>query len=178
VHRQAPDSLFTNYRRAALTLEDFQAVRQKTHFEAAQARFSGSLQVFGAVPVLALLAGAWARTLLIRSVVRPVDRVIHFFDRIASGDLVKAPCTLIPCASVSGPDYPPAAASALWAVKGNGAPYARLSRISCASTRRRKRRYRGWRRSNAYSLKAAARLNNRAENSVTPRASANPQRLR
>ncbi|SIT47828.1 Methyl-accepting chemotaxis aspartate transducer [Paraburkholderia piptadeniae] len=87
VHRQAPDSLFTDYRHAALALEDFQSQQQKMHFESAEVRFYRLLQVFGVVLALALLAGAWARSLLIRSIVRPIDRAIRHFDRIASGDL-------------------------------------------------------------------------------------------
>ncbi|WP_242540527.1 Tar ligand binding domain-containing protein [Trinickia mobilis] len=59
--RQAPDAVFTDFKQAALALEDFQVQHQKARFEAAQQRFTLLLGLFGAVACAAIALGLFAR---------------------------------------------------------------------------------------------------------------------
>ncbi|CAE6839289.1 methyl-accepting chemotaxis protein [Paraburkholderia haematera] len=88
--RQAPDTLFSDYRSAELALEDFQAEQQKASFASAQRHFHMLLWLFGAIGSAAIVLGLFARFALAASIVRPIDRAIHHFERIAAGDLTSA----------------------------------------------------------------------------------------
>ncbi|MFM0732629.1 methyl-accepting chemotaxis protein [Paraburkholderia sediminicola] len=88
--RQAPDTLFNDYRSAELALEDFQAEQQKASFASAEQHFHMLLWLFGAIGTAAIVLGVFARLALIASIVRPIDQVIRHFERIAAGDLTSA----------------------------------------------------------------------------------------
>ncbi|MFL9868511.1 methyl-accepting chemotaxis protein [Paraburkholderia fungorum] len=88
--RQAPDTLFSDYRSAELALEDFQAEQQKARFASAQQHFHMLLWLFSAIGSAAIVLGVFARFALTASIVRPIDAAIHHFERIAAGDLTSA----------------------------------------------------------------------------------------
>lgn len=88
--RQAPDTLFSDYRSAELALEDFQAEQQKASFASAEQHFHMLLWLFGAIGTAAIVLGVFARFALMASIVRPIDQVIRHFERIAAGDLTSA----------------------------------------------------------------------------------------
>ncbi|RKE38365.1 methyl-accepting chemotaxis sensory transducer with TarH sensor [Paraburkholderia sp. BL23I1N1] len=92
--RQAPDTLFADYRNAALALEDFQAEQQKARFASAQQDFHRLLWLFGAIGSAAMILGFFARSGLTNSIVRPIDAAIRHFERIAAGDLASEIATL------------------------------------------------------------------------------------
>ncbi|MGP8437879.1 methyl-accepting chemotaxis protein [Paraburkholderia fungorum] len=92
--RQAPDTLFSDYRSAELALEDFQAEQQKASFASAEQHFHMLLWLFGTIGTAAIVLGVFARFALMASIVRPIDQVIRHFDRIAAGDLTSAIDTL------------------------------------------------------------------------------------
>jgi len=85
--RQAPDAVFTEFKQAALALEDFQVQQQKARFEAVQKHFMLLLWLFGAICCAAVALGLFARFVLAASIVRPINAAIHHFERIATGDL-------------------------------------------------------------------------------------------
>ena len=84
--RQAPDTLFSDYRNAALALEDFQAEQQKARFATAEQHFHILIWLFGAIGSVAIILGLFARSTLTNSIVRPIDAAIRHFERIAAGD--------------------------------------------------------------------------------------------
>ncbi|HKT65844.1 methyl-accepting chemotaxis protein [Burkholderia sp. 22313] len=92
--RQAPDTLFSDYRSAELALVDFQAEQQKARFVSAQQHFHLLLWLFGAIGTAAVVLGVFARFALTASIVRPIDQAIHHFERIAAGDLTSTIDTL------------------------------------------------------------------------------------
>ncbi|TKC82998.1 HAMP domain-containing protein [Trinickia terrae] len=85
--RQAPEAVFSDYKHAALALEDFQIQHQKARFESAQQNFHGLLWLFGAIGAAAIALGLFARYALTASIVKPINAAIHHFERIAAGDL-------------------------------------------------------------------------------------------
>ncbi|MFP3565177.1 HAMP domain-containing protein [Paraburkholderia sp. SIMBA_030] len=85
--RQAPDAVFSDYRNAALALEDFQIAQQRARFESAQRHFHLLVGLFGSVGFAAVVLGLFARFVLTASIVRPINSAIHHFERIAAGDL-------------------------------------------------------------------------------------------
>jgi methyl-accepting chemotaxis protein I, serine sensor receptor len=87
IERQAPETLFSDYKKAAQQLEKFQVQAQKAHFEAAQKRFHGLLVLFAVVGIGSLVLSLLARGVLSASVVKPIAAVIEHFERIAAGDL-------------------------------------------------------------------------------------------
>lgn len=92
--RQAPDTLFSDYRRAVLALEDFQAEQQRSRFVSAQQHFYMLLWLFGAIGSAAVVLGLVARFMLTASIVRPINQAICHFERIAAGDLTSTIDTL------------------------------------------------------------------------------------
>ncbi|CAE6890055.1 methyl-accepting chemotaxis protein [Paraburkholderia domus] len=92
--RQAPDTLFSDYRNAVRALEDFQAEQQRARFVSAQQRFHILLWLFGAIGSAAMILGLVARSALTNSIVRPIDAAIRHFERIAAGDLASEIATL------------------------------------------------------------------------------------
>ncbi|RKF35666.1 methyl-accepting chemotaxis protein [Paraburkholderia fungorum] len=92
--RQAPDTLFSDYRSAALALEDFQANQQQARFASAQQHFHMLLWLFGAIGSASIVLGVFARFALTASIVRPINQAIQHFERIAAGDLTGAIDTL------------------------------------------------------------------------------------
>ncbi|WP_211634896.1 Tar ligand binding domain-containing protein, partial [Paraburkholderia nemoris] len=92
--RQAPDTLFSDYRNAVRALEDFQAEQQRARFVSAQQRFHMLLWLFGAIGSAAMILGLVARSALTNSIVRPIDAAIRHFERIAAGDLASEIATL------------------------------------------------------------------------------------
>ncbi len=87
IERQAPEALFSDYKKAAQKLEQFQVQAQKAHFEAAQKRFHGLLALFAVVGIASLVLSLLARGVLSASIVKPIAAVIEYFERIAAGDL-------------------------------------------------------------------------------------------
>jgi methyl-accepting chemotaxis protein-1 (serine sensor receptor) len=85
--RQAPDAVFSDYKRAELALENFQVRHQETHFESAQDHFRLLCWVFAAIGLVALALGLFTRFMVTASIVRPINAAIHHFERIAAGDL-------------------------------------------------------------------------------------------
>ena len=85
--RKAPDTVFNDYRGAALALEEFQVAQQKAHFGSAQQHFHLLVWLFAAIGFAAITLGLFARFALTASIVRPIDAAIHHFERIAAGDL-------------------------------------------------------------------------------------------
>ena len=92
--RQAPDTVFSDYRRATLALEDFQVEQQKARFGLAQQHFHLLVWLFGAIGFAAITLGLFARFVLMASIVRPIDATIHHFEHIAAGDLTSPVDTL------------------------------------------------------------------------------------
>jgi methyl-accepting chemotaxis protein len=87
IERQAPDTLFSDYKQAARQLEAFQTGAQKAHFDAAERRFHGLCLVFAVVGFGALVLALFARSVLSMSIVKPITVAIDHFERIAAGDL-------------------------------------------------------------------------------------------
>nr|WP_274389529.1 methyl-accepting chemotaxis protein [Paraburkholderia tagetis] len=85
--RQAPETVFSDYKRAALALEDFQIQRQKALFESARQNYLLLLWMFGAIGAAALGLGLFARHALTVLIVKPINAAIHHFERIEAGDL-------------------------------------------------------------------------------------------
>ncbi|HKT98901.1 MAG TPA: methyl-accepting chemotaxis protein [Paraburkholderia sp.] len=85
--RQAPETVFSDYRRAARALEDFQIQHQKALFESAQQNYLRLLWLFGAIGAAAIGLGLFARHALTTSIVKPINAAIRHFERIEAGDL-------------------------------------------------------------------------------------------
>jgi methyl-accepting chemotaxis protein len=92
--RQAPDTVFIDYSRATLALEDFQVEQQKMRFGSAQQHFHLLVWLFGTIGFAAITLGLFARFVLTASIVRPIDAAIHHFERIAAGNLTSPVDTL------------------------------------------------------------------------------------
>ncbi|MGG1946980.1 methyl-accepting chemotaxis protein [Trinickia sp. NRRL B-1857] len=87
IERQAPETRFTDYQRAALGLMNFQVQAQKQHFEAARERFHALLWLFAVVGCGSLACAMLARGVLHGAIVKPIGAAVDHFERIASGDL-------------------------------------------------------------------------------------------
>jgi methyl-accepting chemotaxis protein len=85
--RQAPEAVFSDYKSAQLALENVQVQRQKARFSQAQEHFHLLCWVFGAIGLVAVVLGLFARFMLTASIVRPINAAIQHFERIAAGDL-------------------------------------------------------------------------------------------
>ncbi|SIT43829.1 Methyl-accepting chemotaxis aspartate transducer [Paraburkholderia ribeironis] len=85
--RQAPDAVFSDYKRAELALENFQVQHEETRFKSAQQHFRLLCWVFAAIGLVALVLGLFTRFMVAASIVRPINAVIQHFERIAAGDL-------------------------------------------------------------------------------------------
>ncbi|SEA04060.1 methyl-accepting chemotaxis protein [Paraburkholderia sartisoli] len=85
--RQAPDTVFSDYKSAQLALENVQLQQQKARFDLAQAHFHLLCWVFGAIGLVAIALGLFARFMVTASIVRPINAAIQHFERIATGDL-------------------------------------------------------------------------------------------
>ncbi|MDH6153272.1 methyl-accepting chemotaxis protein-1 (serine sensor receptor) [Paraburkholderia sp. WSM4179] len=91
---QAPDAVFSDYNSAQLALENVQMQQQKARFNLAQAHFHLLCWVSGAIGVVALALGLFARFMVTASIVRPINAAIRHFERIAAGDLTGQIATL------------------------------------------------------------------------------------
>lgn len=85
--RQAPDAVFSDYKSAQLALENVQAQQQKARFESAQRNFQQLCWLFGAIGLVVIALGLFARFMVTASIVRPINAAIQHFERIAAGDL-------------------------------------------------------------------------------------------
>ena len=94
LERQAPESIFDDYKQASLKLMNFQVQAQKLHFAGAQARFHNLLWLFGIVGVCALGFAVLTRGMLRAAVIRPIGAAVEHFERIATGDLTSRIDTL------------------------------------------------------------------------------------
>ena len=94
IERQAPESIFDDYKQASVKLMDFQVQAQKLHFAAAQARFHGLLWLFGIVGLAAIAFAVRTRGMLRAAVIRPIGAAVEHFERIAAGDLTSTIDTL------------------------------------------------------------------------------------
>ncbi|WP_233804639.1 methyl-accepting chemotaxis protein [Paraburkholderia sp. HP33-1] len=85
--RQAPDAVFSDYKRAELALENLLVRHQEARFTSAQQHFRLLCWVFAAIGLVALMLGLVTRFMVTTSIVRPINAVIQHFERIAAGDL-------------------------------------------------------------------------------------------
>ncbi|MGF6970146.1 methyl-accepting chemotaxis protein-1 (serine sensor receptor) [Paraburkholderia sp. WC7.3g] len=85
--RQAPDAVFSDYKRAESALQNLQMQREETRFKSAQQHFRLLCWVFAAIGLVALVLGLFTRFMVKASIVRPINAVIQHFERIAAGDL-------------------------------------------------------------------------------------------
>ncbi|MFB9121874.1 HAMP domain-containing protein [Paraburkholderia dipogonis] len=85
--RQAPEAVFSDYRNAQFALENVQVQQQKARFNQAQEHFHLLCWVFGAIGLVAIVLGLFARIMVTASIVRPINAAIQHFERIAAGDL-------------------------------------------------------------------------------------------
>jgi methyl-accepting chemotaxis protein len=92
--RQAPEALFSDYKRAELALENAQVQQQKARFDLAEEHFHLLCWVFGAIGLVAIALGLFARFTVTASIVRPINAAIQHFERIAAGDLTGQISTL------------------------------------------------------------------------------------
>lgn len=90
IERQAPDSLFEDYKRASRQLVDFQVRAQQLHFAQAQQRFHQLLGLFAMVGCASVGFALLARRFLRAAVIKPIGAAIDHFERIATGDLTSA----------------------------------------------------------------------------------------
>lgn len=75
------------YATAIDALEKLQSETQRSNAEAMQQRFSISIMLFAGVGAAAILICLFARAMLTAALIKPVDRAIVHFGRIAAGDL-------------------------------------------------------------------------------------------
>ncbi|MEW6342292.1 MAG: methyl-accepting chemotaxis protein [Pseudomonadota bacterium] len=80
-------SLYNNYEKAMLTLEQLQLNHGAQRYQDAQDRFFAVSVAVGVGMVLALVLSWLARMVLVHAIVDPVDATIGQFERIAEGDL-------------------------------------------------------------------------------------------
>ncbi|CAG4918083.1 methyl-accepting chemotaxis protein [Paraburkholderia gardini] len=85
--RQAPEAVFSDYKSAQRALENAQLQQQGARFNLAQAHFHLLCWVFGAIGLVAIALGLFARFMVAASIVRPINAAIQHFERIAAGDL-------------------------------------------------------------------------------------------
>ncbi|MBC8746541.1 MULTISPECIES: methyl-accepting chemotaxis protein [Paraburkholderia] len=85
--RQAPDAMFSDYKRAETALQNLQMQHEETRFKSAQQHFRLLCWVFAAIGLVALVLGLFTRFMVKASIVRPINAVIQHFERIAAGDL-------------------------------------------------------------------------------------------
>ncbi|MGG1944633.1 methyl-accepting chemotaxis protein [Trinickia sp. NRRL B-1857] len=81
------DSSYGAYAKAIGALEAMQTNSQHASADALTRRVGTSLLLFGAIGAAAIALGVAARALLSRALVKPIDRAIGHFGRIAAGDL-------------------------------------------------------------------------------------------
>jgi methyl-accepting chemotaxis protein-1 (serine sensor receptor) len=81
------DRSYQVYAKAIDALERRQSDTQRRGAEAMTHRFRISVLLFGGIGAAAILISLFARAMLTAALVKPVDRVIMHFGRIAAGDL-------------------------------------------------------------------------------------------
>lgn len=87
IERQAPETVFTDYKQAARQLMDFQVQAQNRHFTAVRDRFRGLLWLFSVVGLASVVFAMLARKFLRGAIITPIGAAIDHFERIAKGDL-------------------------------------------------------------------------------------------
>ncbi|MGN6233760.1 MAG: methyl-accepting chemotaxis protein [Trinickia sp.] len=87
VERQAPETVFADYKLAARQLMNFQVQAQSRHFTALHERFRNLLGLFTVVGLASVVFAVLARTFLRAAVIKPIGAAIDHFERIAKGDL-------------------------------------------------------------------------------------------
>ena len=87
IQGETADRYYATYAKAIDALEQWQTAREQRDGEIAAERFQVSVIVFGAIAVIGVVLGLFARKGLAAAVVKPVDQAIRHFQRIAAGDL-------------------------------------------------------------------------------------------
>ncbi|RQM50347.1 HAMP domain-containing protein [Paraburkholderia bannensis] len=87
IQGETADRYYAIYAKAIDALEQWQTAREQRDGEIAAERFQVSVIVFGAIAVIGVVLGLFARKGLAAAVVKPVDQAIRHFQRIAAGDL-------------------------------------------------------------------------------------------
>jgi methyl-accepting chemotaxis protein len=87
IERQAPESIFADYKQAARHLMDFQVQAQRANFTAVDDRFRALLWLFSFVGLAVVAFTVLARKFLRAAVIKPIGTAIDHFERIAMGDL-------------------------------------------------------------------------------------------
>jgi methyl-accepting chemotaxis protein I, serine sensor receptor len=87
IQAQTADALYAPYQQAMSALEALQAARQAARVDGAKAQFHVMMIAAAAIAACAFLVGLFARAALLAAVVKPIDKAVRHFERIASGDL-------------------------------------------------------------------------------------------